>query len=97
MEANRIMKFIIPVSLIVDMLTTGSTSAIECIEGIPIGSKFVSLYHDFNTRLVHVVVSHPSFDEVEYGNVITTINITLTHLKAYPQVTVEIPINLIAN
>jgi len=87
------MKFRIPVDLLIDMLTTGKETKLQCISGLPKGTKYISQYVDHTTMIVHLVVEHPSFEQLELGELIPELTIRLAQI---PETSVvEIPTNLI--
>lgn len=54
---------------IVDMLTYGSIFYCRCIEGLPVGTKFVYAIPD-TMYGIWIVVEHESFDELKQGQII---------------------------
>lgn len=64
------------------MITTGFTvgdiSTIKCIDGLPCGAQFVGGMVDSDSRIVKLVFSHPSFENILWGQVIPEMDITLT-------------------
>ena len=89
---NRVMKFIMPIELIANMLTTGNITAHQCVKGLPPGAVYVSHYFDHQTHFVHIVFQHESFPPVDIGGVITNMTITLTNFEIPVGPQAEIPV-----
>jgi len=79
--ASRLMKFKIPIDLLIDILTTGKTVKQQCVSGLPIGTKYIHSYVDVSTMLIYIVIEHASFNELQIGEVIPEITIRLAALE----------------
>ena len=93
MTTTNLMKFRIPMDLLLDMFTTGKVTELQCVTGLPKGVRYISHYLDVNTFIVHIVVEHPTFGQLELGELIPEVSIKLAEIpKDKP---VEVPTNLI--
>ena len=79
--ASRLMKFKIPIDILIDILTTGKTVKQQCVSGLPIGTKYIHSYVDVSTMLIYIVVEHGSFEKLEMGEIIPEITIRLASLE----------------
>ena len=93
MTTTRIMKFRIPMDLLLDMFTTGKVTELQCITGLPKGVRYISHYLDVSTFIVHIVVEHSSFTPLELGELIPEVTIRLSEIPETHEV--EVPTNLI--
>lgn len=48
----------------------GKDAYIECVEGLPAGAKYVRGWVDEQAQIVWLVVEHPSFESVLWGETI---------------------------
>ena len=76
----KLMKFSIPLDILIEMLTTNKRTEMQCLTGLPVGTRFISSYVDVNTMLVYLVVEHESFKELEIGQPIPQVTIRLAPL-----------------
>ena len=89
MNENCVMQFNIHIDLLIQMVTTGYKSAIECVTGLPEGTTYVSQFFDPNTHLVHIVVRHSSFKALNIGDPIPKISIRLANWDVVPREDIE--------
>jgi len=80
MASAKLMKFNIPLDILIDMLTTNKVTQMQCVTGLPIGTRFISTYVDVNSMTVYLVVEHASFKELEIGEMIPQVTIRLAPL-----------------
>ena len=73
---------IVPVlqQIIVDMLRKGfiHKGTIECVDGVPIDAKFVTMFTDLEKMTVYFVFEHISFPETPLGEEFPVMQATLT-------------------
>jgi len=93
MTTAKLMKFKIPIDILLGMLTTGKVTQMQCVTGMPIGTRYISSYVDTSTMLVHLVVEHSSYKELEIGEMIPEVTIKLAEIN--PKANFEIPVNLL--
>ena len=94
MTTTRMMKFRIPMDLLLDMFTTGKVTELQCITGLPKGARYISHHLDVSTFIVHIVVEHSSFEPLDMGEYIPEVTIRLSEIPKETEA-VEVPTNLI--
>ena len=60
---------------------------IECIDGLPEGAELVNSYYDGSRQTVNLVFQHPSFRDVQFGEIAPML--TPAHLKKKAAVNVK--------
>ena len=80
MASAKLMKFSIPLDILIDMLTTNKVTEMQCITGLPVGTRFISTYVDTGSMIVYLVVEHASFKELKIGEIIPQVTIKLAPL-----------------
>ena len=72
MNGSRVVRVGMTFDLLFDIMKEGykMENGIECIEGLPADVEYVDSYVDNPTRILYFVFRHPTFREVELGEMI---------------------------
>ena len=76
-NTGRLVRIGISFELLFDIIRLGYRieNGIECIEGIPDDAEYVYAYTDDNDKILYLVFSHPTFEEVSPGSMIPEMRI----------------------
>lgn len=92
MRDNRVKLFLVTEDTMMDIIANEVSKSdkfveIRRLEGLPHDAKVVSVHHDWNTRCWGIMLSHPSFPEVQVGTQVPYAD-SLLHAVLH---TVELP------
>jgi len=82
-KSRRIVRVGMSFPLLLDIMGRGYRTGgeIECTEGLPPDSEYVSAYTDDRTGTLYMVFQHPSFESIEVGGLIP--EVCIVHKKIY--------------